>query len=154
MIVTYDPSIATWLKFTKPSQAGYVVSFEFGSLALELDLALDEAGFQVRQLRDGIGEGLPELAARKDSWPAVESLGELDEDGVKAGMERSDMDRSEATYPAGCDRRGASICTESAPVEKDSMLGMMIDPEVSGGGFAIAGFEAADGGFVVLEVIG
>ena len=34
------------------------------------------------------------------------------------------------------------------------MFGVMIDPKVAGGGFAIAGFEAADGGLVDLEVIG
>ncbi|MEO8616211.1 MAG: hypothetical protein ABI600_13785 [Luteolibacter sp.] len=37
----YDPTTATWLKFTKPSQAGYVVSFEFGSPALEPGLPLE-----------------------------------------------------------------------------------------------------------------
>jgi len=33
--LTFDPSSASWLKFTKPSCAGYVVSFESGSPALE-----------------------------------------------------------------------------------------------------------------------
>ena len=31
----YDFTTATWLKFTKPSRAGYVISFEFGAPALE-----------------------------------------------------------------------------------------------------------------------
>ena len=33
--LTFDPASGTWLKFTKPSCAGYVVSFELGSPALE-----------------------------------------------------------------------------------------------------------------------
>lgn len=33
--LTFDPASATWLKFTKPSCAGYVVSFELGSPTLE-----------------------------------------------------------------------------------------------------------------------
>jgi hypothetical protein len=33
--LTFDSANASWLKFTKPSQAGYVVSFEFGSPSLE-----------------------------------------------------------------------------------------------------------------------
>jgi hypothetical protein len=33
--LTFDPASATWLKFTKSSCAGYVVSFELGSPALE-----------------------------------------------------------------------------------------------------------------------
>jgi len=37
----YDPDTASWLKFTKPSQAGYVVSFEFGSPSLEPGLPLE-----------------------------------------------------------------------------------------------------------------
>jgi hypothetical protein len=39
--LTYDPATASWLKFTKPSQAGYVVSFECGSPALEPGLPLE-----------------------------------------------------------------------------------------------------------------
>jgi hypothetical protein len=39
--LTYDPISATWLKFSKPSKAGYVVSFEFGSPSLEPGLPLE-----------------------------------------------------------------------------------------------------------------
>lgn len=39
--LTFDPVTASWLKFTKPSQAGYVVSFEFGSPSLEPGLPLE-----------------------------------------------------------------------------------------------------------------
>ena len=40
------------------------------------------------------------------------------------------------------------------PVVEDAVLGVVIDPEVAGGRFAVAGFEAADGGGVDLEVVG
>jgi len=39
--LTYDSATASWLKFTKPSKAGYVVSFEFGSPTLEPGLPLE-----------------------------------------------------------------------------------------------------------------
>ncbi len=39
--LTFDSATASWLKFTKPSQAGYVVSFEFGSPSLEPGLPLE-----------------------------------------------------------------------------------------------------------------
>ena len=39
--LTYDPATASWLKFTKPSQAGYVVSFDFGPPTLEPGLPLE-----------------------------------------------------------------------------------------------------------------
>jgi hypothetical protein len=48
----------------------------------------------------------------------------------------------------------ADVGAAFVPVEKDAVFCVMIDPEVAGGDFAIAGFEAADGGLVDLEVIG
>lgn len=39
--LTFDPDTASWLKFTKPSKAGYVVSFDFGSPSLEPGLPLE-----------------------------------------------------------------------------------------------------------------
>ncbi len=39
--LTFDPATASWLKFTKPSKAGYVVSFEFGLPSLEPGLPLE-----------------------------------------------------------------------------------------------------------------
>ena len=39
--LTYDPATATWLKFSKPCKAGYIVSFEFGAPALEPGLPLE-----------------------------------------------------------------------------------------------------------------
>ncbi|MEO5915775.1 MAG: hypothetical protein ABIS50_16185 [Luteolibacter sp.] len=39
--LTYDPATASWLKFTKPAHAGYVVSFEFGAPTLEPALPLE-----------------------------------------------------------------------------------------------------------------
>ena len=39
--LTFDPATASWLKFTKPAKAGYVVSFDFGSPALEPALPLE-----------------------------------------------------------------------------------------------------------------
>ena len=64
---------------------------------------------------------------------AVEGLAALfiDEDAVEAGV-------------------GAAF----VPVVEDAVFGVVIDPEVSGGGFAVAGFEAANGGLVDLEVVG
>lgn len=37
----HDPVTGTWLKFTKPAAAGYIVSFEFGMPALEPALPLE-----------------------------------------------------------------------------------------------------------------
>jgi hypothetical protein len=37
----HDPVTGTWLKFTKPAVAGYIVSFEFGMPALEPGLPLE-----------------------------------------------------------------------------------------------------------------
>lgn len=39
--LTYDPASSSWLKFTKPSAAGYVVSFDFGAPALRPALPLE-----------------------------------------------------------------------------------------------------------------
>lgn len=39
--LTFDPDTGSWLKFTKPSKAGYVVSFDLGSPALEPGLPLE-----------------------------------------------------------------------------------------------------------------
>jgi hypothetical protein len=39
--LTHDPITGTWLKFTKPAAAGYIVSFEFGMPALEPGLPLE-----------------------------------------------------------------------------------------------------------------
>jgi len=39
--LTFDPATASWLKFTEPSMAGYVVSFEFGLPSLEPGLLLE-----------------------------------------------------------------------------------------------------------------
>lgn len=39
--LTFDTANASWLKFTKSSQAGYVVSFEFGSPTLEPGFPLE-----------------------------------------------------------------------------------------------------------------
>lgn len=39
--LTYDPLTGSWLKFTKPSSAGYVVSFDSGMPALEPGLPLE-----------------------------------------------------------------------------------------------------------------
>lgn len=39
------------------------------------------------------------------------------------------------------------------PVVERSVLGVVVNPEVSQGGFALAGFQAGDGGFVHFEVV-
>lgn len=39
--LTFDPLTSSWLKFTKPAQAGYVVSFESGMPVLEPGLPLE-----------------------------------------------------------------------------------------------------------------
>jgi hypothetical protein len=42
----------------------------FGEVVVELDLAVDEAGFEVRQLIGGVGEGVAELASGGDPTEA------------------------------------------------------------------------------------
>jgi len=54
-----------------------------------------------------------------------------DEDGVEAGV-------------------GAAF----VPVEKDAVLEVVINPELAEGGFAFAGVQATDGGFVDFDVVG
>jgi len=39
--LTHDPATATWLKFTKPAAAGYIVSFALGAPALEPAMPLE-----------------------------------------------------------------------------------------------------------------
>lgn len=39
--LTFDPLSSSWLKFTKPAKAGYIVSFDFGSPSLEPGLPLE-----------------------------------------------------------------------------------------------------------------
>ncbi len=47
--LTFDPHTGTWLKFTKSSAAGYVVSFDSGKPALEPALPLEYLGRLVLQ---------------------------------------------------------------------------------------------------------
>lgn len=49
--VTHDPASASWLKFTKPSQAGYGVSFDSGRPSLEPALPLEYLGRLLLQNR-------------------------------------------------------------------------------------------------------
>lgn len=47
----------------------------------------------------------------------------------------------------------AVVSPAVVPVEEDSVLGVVVGPEVALGGFAFAGIKAADGGFVDFEVV-
>ena len=39
------------------------------------------------------------------------------------------------------------------PIEEDSVLGVMVCPEVALGGFAVARIKAADGGFIHFQIV-
>lgn len=79
--LTFDPPSASWLKFTKPSSAGYVVSFELGCPALEPALPqeyfdrllLQNEIFADRVTLVGIGgeRGNPLIITRQPDIPGI-----------------------------------------------------------------------------------
>lgn len=79
--LTFDSDSASWLKFTKPSCAGYVVSFELGSPALEPGLPqeyfdrllLQNEIFADRVTFVGIGgdRGNPLIITRQPDIPGI-----------------------------------------------------------------------------------
>lgn len=200
----------------------------FGVVVVELDQAVEEAGFKVIPLVEGVVERFPKVALGKDTagfvqvvddfakvvvvatgsepagfltfqgisvllfefaldvvdftdlqedpsgdfWMVHPSFVELasnmgeaaDGDDVEIGVAFAEGAVSpqaitlEVAIEGGVsvvvdeDVVEAGIGPAFVPVEERAVLGVMIDPEVSGGGFAFAGFKAVDWGFVGLQV--
>lgn len=200
----------------------------FGMVVVELDLAVEEAGFKVIPLVEGVVERFPKVALGKDTagfvqvvddfakvvvvatgsepagflafqgisvllfelaldvvdfpdlqedpsgdfWMVHPSFVELasdvgeaaDGDDVEIGVAFAEGAVSpqaitlEVAIEGGVsvvvdeDVVEAGIGPAFVPVEERAVLGVMIDPEVSGGGFAFAEFKAVDWGFVGLQV--
>ena len=208
-------------EFSGPNRA-------FGMVVVELDLAVEEAGFKVIPLVEGVVERFPKVALGKDTagfvqvvddfakvvvvatgsepagflafqgisvllfecaldvvdfpdlqedpsgdfWMVHPSFVELasdvgeaaDGDDVEIGVAFAEGAVSpqaitlEVAIEGGVsvvvdeDVVEAGIGPAFVPVEERAVLGVMIDPEVSGGGFAFAGFKAVDWGLVGLQV--
>ena len=56
-----------------------------------------------------------------------------------------------SVFPVDEDGVEAGVCAAFVPVVEDAVFGVVTDPEVAGGGFAVAGFEATDGGASTLR---
>ena len=102
----------------------------------------------------GFGKFSPDVSEAADG-DDVEVLVALDESAVGSQAIALEMAlKGGFVVFADEDAVEAVVGATTVPVVDDAVLGVMISPEVASLGFAGAGFEVVDGGFVSFDIVG